>query len=193
MRFEDKLDFITSSSNVNKPYTIIFILKMADSASSATNRDVKNILKTRFEIEDQCYIICTLITQLYTMDKTNRNFDRLILNSKTKLISLDQEHEILKQIQERYYSNLQILLESYTYSILKLMKLKLYNHDYMDQCMDFVKKELHRLAMMEKDAKGHEEFTQNVPWWITGAIDAFNDSKHPEIKLNEAFPAELFK
>ena len=126
------------------------------------------------------------------MDKANRNFDRLILNSKSKLIFLDHEQEILKQIQDRNYSNLPVLLESYTYSILKLMKLKLYCHDYLEQCMVFVKKELKRLAMMERDAKGHEEFTQNVPWWITGAIDAFNDLKHPEIKSNEAFPAELF-
>ena len=126
------------------------------------------------------------------MDKTNRNFDRLILNSKSKLISLDHEQEILKQIQDRDYSNLPVLLESYTYSILKLMKLKLYCYYYMDQCMNFVRKELQRLAMMEKDAKGHEEFTQNVPWWIDGAIDAYNDLKHPEIKSNEAFPAELF-
>ena len=127
------------------------------------------------------------------MDKANRNFDRLILNSKSKLIFLDHEQEILKQIQDRNYSNLPVLLESYTYSILKLMKLKLYCFDYLEKCMVFVKEELKRLAMMEKDAKRHEEFTQNVPWWIDGAIDAYNDLKHPEIKLNETFPAELFK
>ena len=126
------------------------------------------------------------------MLKSNRQFDQLIRGSKSKLISLDQEHEILKEIQENNYSNLPVLVESYIYSILKLMKLKLYCFDYLEECMVFVKEELKRLAMMEKDAKGHEEFTQNVPWWITGAIDAFNDLKHPEIKSNEAFPAELF-
>ena len=126
------------------------------------------------------------------MLKSNRQIDQLIKVSKSKLIRLDQEQQILKDIQDNNYSNLQVLIESYTYSILKLMNLKLYCHDYMEQCMVFVKKELKRLAMMEKDAKGYEEFTQNVPWWITGAIDAFNDLKHPEIKSNEAFPAELF-
>ena len=126
------------------------------------------------------------------MDLLKSKLDRLIEDSKRKLISLQQEQQILKEIQDNKYSNLPVLLESYTYSIFKLMKLKLYCHAYLEECMGFVKKELTRLAMMEKDAKGHEEFTQNVPWWITGAIDAFNDLKHPEIKSNEAFFAELF-
>ena len=56
------------------------------------------------------------------MDISSRKLDRILAESKLKLITLQREQEILQQIQQNDYSKLQILIESYSHSVFKAMQ-----------------------------------------------------------------------